>query len=161
VAEPAVRVLADRGDITLEAVWRVAWRRDRVALSDAALELMDRCAAAFDGLVASRVRADPQALIYGVTSAPGDRARVALDPEAQAERPSRLWTAMSFGDPLPARVTRAISLARLANFLGGHAAVRSGVAAAVVAMVNDESLPVVPAQSNGGAGEILPLGTLF
>jgi histidine ammonia-lyase len=58
-------------------------------------------------------------------------------------------------------VTRAISLARLANFLGGHAAVRSGVAAAVVAMVNDESLPVVPAQSNGGAGEILPLGTLF
>jgi histidine ammonia-lyase len=109
---------------------------------------MDRSAAAFDAFVASRVRADPQALIYGVTSAPGDRATLVLDPEAQASRPSRLWTAMSYGDPLPARVTRAIVLARLANFLGGHAAVRSDVAAAIADMLNDGPLPVVPAQSN-------------
>jgi histidine ammonia-lyase len=161
VADLGVLVLADRRDITLETARRVAWRRDRVVLADAALGLMDRSAAAFDALVASRLRADPQALIYGVTSAPGDGATVALDPEAQAKPPSRLWTAMSFGEPLPARVTRAIALARLANFLGGHAAVRSQVAAAVVEMINDESLPVVPSQSNGGAGEILPLGTLF
>ncbi len=68
---------------------------------------------------------------------------------------------MSYGDPLPERVTRAIALARLANFLGGHAAVRSEVAAAVADMLNRGPLPVVPAQSNGGAGEILALGTLF
>jgi histidine ammonia-lyase len=161
VADPGVLVLTNRFDITLEAVSRVAWRGERIALAKEALETMDRCAAAFDAVVASRVRAYPQALIYGVTSAPGDGARVALGPEAQARRPSRLWTAMSYGAPLPARVTRAIALARLANFLGGHAAVRSDVAAAVVDMLHGGSLPVVPAQSNGGAGEILPLGTLF
>jgi histidine ammonia-lyase len=111
--------------------------------------------------VASRLRADPQALIYGVTSAPGDRATVALGPEAQASRPSRLWTAMSYGDPLPGRVTRAIALTRLSNFLGGHAAVRSHVAVAVADLLNGGRLPVVPVQSNGGAGEILALGTLF
>ncbi len=161
VADPGVLVLTDRFDITLEAVSRVAWRGERVALADTALETMDRCAASFDAFVEARVRADPQALIYGVTSAPGDRATVALSPDAQAIRPSRLWTAMSFGDPLPARVTRAIVLARLANFLGGHAAVRSEVASAVADMLGGGPLPDLPAQSNGGAGEVLPLGTLF
>jgi histidine ammonia-lyase len=161
LADPGVLVLSDRFDITLEAVSRVAWRGARVALVNEALETMDHCAVAFDSLVADRIRADPQALVYGVTSAPGDRAAVALSPGAQASRPSRLWTAMSYGEPLPARVTRAIVLARLANFLGGHAAVRSEVAAAVADMLNLDSLPVVPAQSNGGSGEILALGTLF
>jgi histidine ammonia-lyase len=154
-------VLGDRFDITLDAVARVAWRRQPVALAERALRRMDECAAAFEALVAARVSADPRALIYGVTSAPGDRGKVALDPEAQARRPSRLWTAMSFGEPLPERVVRAIVLARLANFVEGHAAVRASVAAAVVDMLNGDLLPVVPAQSNGGAGEILPLGTLF
>lgn len=154
-------VLADRFDITLDAVSRVAWRGERVELTDVALRTMDESAAAFEALVHARVQADPRALIYGVTSAPGDRARAALDPEAQARRPTRLWTAMSYGQPLPERVTRAILLARLANLLGGHGAVRSRVAAAIIAMLNDGPVPVVPAQSNGGAGEILPLGTLF
>ncbi len=161
MADPGALVVTDRFDITLEAITRVAWQGERLAVSKEALEAMDRCAAAFDALVASRVRADSQALIYGVTSAPGDRATLPLGPEAQASRPSRLWTAMSYGDPLPVRVTRAIALARLANFLGGHAAVRSELAAAIADMLNVGPLPVVPGQSNGGAGEILPLGTLF
>ena len=157
MADPGVLVLADRFDITLEAVSRVAWRGERVALAETALETMDRCAASFDAFVESRVRADPQALIYGVTSAPGDRATVALGPDARASRPSRLWTAMSYGDPLPARVTRAIVLARLANFLGGHAAVRSDVAIAVAGMLDGGPLPVVPAQSNGARAKSCPL----
>jgi histidine ammonia-lyase len=153
--------LGDRFDITLDAVERVAWRGERVGLQAAAIQTMDECAAAFDALVRARVREDPQALIYGVTSAPGDAAGAALDAEAQARRPTRLWTAMSYGEPLPERVTRAIALARLANLLGGHAAARAQVASAVVEMLNGDELPVVPSQSNGGSGEILPLGTLF
>ena len=65
-----------------------------------------------------------ESLIYGVTSAPGDAASAALDEQGRGERPTRLWTAMSFGEALPERVVRAIVLARLANFLEGHAAVR-------------------------------------
>jgi histidine ammonia-lyase len=154
-------LVGDRFDITVEAVARAAWRGEPVSIAEAALRRMDDCAAAFDTLVQSRVRTDPEALIYGVTSAPGDRARVVLDAEAQDRRPTRLWTAMSYGESLPDRVTRAILLARLANFVGGHAAVRPQVAVAVVEMLNGGPLPVVPAQSNGGSGEILPLGTLF
>ena len=96
--------------------------------------------------VQARVAEDPGALIYGTTTAPGDGAAVALTAEAQARRPTRLWTAHSFGEPLPERVMRAIVLARLSNFVDGHAAVRGEVASAVAAML-DAPLPAVPARA--------------
>jgi histidine ammonia-lyase len=152
--------LATRDDISLDAVLRVAWEGESVELVPEAVARMDDAHAAFAALVAARVAEDPGALIYGTTTAPGDAAAVALTPEAAARRPTRLWTAHSFGEPLPERVVRAIVVARLANFVGGHAAVRGEVARAVVGML-DEPLPDVPADGNGGAGEILALGRLF
>jgi histidine ammonia-lyase len=72
-----------------------------------------------------------------------------------------MWTASSFGEPLPERVVRTIVLARLANLVEGHAGARAHVAAAVAAMLDGRSLPAVPARGNGGAGEILALAHLF
>jgi histidine ammonia-lyase len=162
VGEPSVITLAERHDITLAALEAIAWRRIRVEIAPQTLARMDLCAESFDRLVAERVGDDSGALIYGVTSAPGDSAATVLDGQAAARRPTRLWTAMSYGDPLPERVVRGIVLARLANFLGGHAAARGQVAIAVAEMLNDEGgVPPVPIQSNGGSGEILALGTLF
>jgi histidine ammonia-lyase len=152
--------LATRADLSLEAVRRVAWEGEGVELAPAALERIDAGHAAFEAFVAARLAEDPGALIYGTTTAPGDGAAVALTAEAQARRPTRLWTAHSFGAPLPERVVRAIVLARLANFVEGNAAVRGDVVRAVVAML-DEPLPEVPADGNGGSGEILALGRLF
>src|SRR5271157_5478132 len=99
----SVRV-GDRHDLTLELVHAVAWRGERLEIAPEALDLMDRCHGSFETYVADRIRADPGALIYGVTSAPGDSAVSALSQEGQADRPTQLWTAMSFGEPLPARV---------------------------------------------------------
>jgi histidine ammonia-lyase len=154
-------LVRDRRDITLEVVHAVAWRGARLEIAAEALELMDRCHESFEAYVANRVQAEPEALIYGVTSAPGDAAATALTQEGQAGRPSQLWTAMSFGEPLPVRVVRAILVARLANLLEGHAAVRSQVALAVAGLLDRDRLPAVPAQGNGGSGEILALGSLF
>jgi histidine ammonia-lyase len=152
--------LTTRADVTLDAVRRVAWEGETVELAPAALALMDRCHAAFAAFVEARVAEDPGALIYGTTTAPGDGAAVALTAEAQARRPKRLWTAHAFGDPLPERVARAIVLARLSNFLEGHAAVRGALAEAVGALL-EAPLPPIPAQGSGGAGEIVALGRLF
>jgi histidine ammonia-lyase len=152
--------IATRADITPESVRRVAWEGEDVELAPAALEQMDRAHRSFTAFVEARIAEDPGALIYGTTTAPGDGAAVALTPEAQARRPTRLWTAHAFGAPLPDRVVRAIVLARLANFVDGHAAVRPQVASAVAAMLG-EPLPEVPSQGNGGAGEIVALGRLF
>jgi histidine ammonia-lyase len=155
------RMIRTRREITLELVRAVAWHRERLTIDPEALALMDETHESFHALVADRVGQDPKALIYGVTSAPGDAAPAALTEEAKARRPDRLWTAMSFGEPLPDRVVRAILLARLANFLDGHAAVRGALATAVADMLADTALPGVPSQSNGGSGEILALGSLF
>ena len=152
--------LATRADVTLDAVRRVAWEGDAVEFVPETLARMDRCHAAFAALVEARVAADPGALIYGTTTAPGDGAAVALSPEAQARRPKRLWSAHAFGEPLPERVARAIVLARLTNFVEGHAAVRAVLAQVVAAML-EAPLPPVPSQGTGGAGEIVALGRLF
>jgi histidine ammonia-lyase len=154
-------LLAIRSDIDLEAVRRVAWEGAGVELAAEAVQRMDAAHASLQALVDARVAEDPGALIYGITTAPGDAAATALTPEAAARRPTRLWTAASYGDALPERVVRAIVLARLANFVEGHAGARAEVARAVAAMLDDGTLPAVPAQGNGGAGEILALGRLF
>ena len=153
-------LVGNRADVSLETVRRVAWEGEGVEIAPAAIAEMDRCHAAFAALVEARVAEDPGALIYGTTTAPGDGAAVPLTPEAQARRPTRLWTAHAFGEPLPERVVRAIILARLSNFVAGHAAVRGGLAQAVAALL-DAPLPAVPAQGSGGSGEIVALGRLF
>jgi histidine ammonia-lyase len=153
-------LVGKRADVSLEAVRRVAWEGEGVEVAPAAIAQMDRCHAAFAAFVEARLAEDPGALIYGTTTAPGDGAAVALTPEAQARRPTRLWTAHAFGEPLPDRVVRAIVLARLSNFIEGHAAVRGALAQAVAALL-DAPLPPVPAQGSGGSGEVVALGRLF
>jgi histidine ammonia-lyase len=151
--------LGNRSDITLEAFEQVAWQRQPVEVLPAAIALMDRCHSSFEAFIADRLAADPVAQIYGITFGPGDAG--AVDP-ANDTRPTKLWTAASFGEPLPERVVRGIVLARLANFIDGHAAARGLVATAIAAMLDPFiPIPTVPAQGNGGAGEILPLGHLF
>src|SRR5215467_11007531 len=150
-----------RSDITLSALRRVAWDEEGVELGPDAIARMDRSHESFDAYVRSRLAADPEAMIYGVTTGPGDDGRRNLSDEAASRRPTRLWTATSFGEPLPERVVRGIVLARLANFVEGHATARAEVGHAIAAMLDAEQLPSVPAQGNGGAGEVLALGHLF
>jgi histidine ammonia-lyase len=69
--------------------------------------------------------------------------------------------AVSFGDYYPERVTRAIVLARFANFLHGHAAATPRLADALIDMLNNGPMPKVAATGQGGAGEILGLYPLF
>jgi histidine ammonia-lyase len=69
--------------------------------------------------------------------------------------------ATSFGDYLPERVVRGIVLARLTNFIEGHAATTPRMADAVVQMLDGRPMPPVAASGQGGAGEILALYPLF
>ena len=151
--------LTSRRDITLEAVRRVAWQGEGVRLTEAALSCMTEGRAAFLALLDG----DPDITIYGVTSGYGQMAKIRLTPEQRAKHAAKpsYGSATSYGEAAPERLVRAITLARLANFLEGHAAVSPRIAEAVAAMLNGGLLPRVPLLGNGGAGEILPLGHLF
>jgi histidine ammonia-lyase len=67
----------------------------------------------------------------------------------------------SFGEPLPRRVVRGMVLARLANFVEGHAGVSAELVELVAARLDGRALPAVPRYGNGGPGEIQALGWLF
>ena len=69
--------------------------------------------------------------------------------------------AIAFGEYLPDRVVRGIVLARLTNFLEGHAATTPRIAQAVAAMLDGAPMPPIAAAGQGGAGEILALYPLF
>jgi histidine ammonia-lyase len=151
--------LKTRADINIDAVYRVAWRRENVKIADEALRRIAACRASFLELIEK----DPGTVIYGVTTAMGELAsrRLERDERDRHARIKAFAAATSFGDPLPDRVVRAIVLARRANFLEGHAATTPRVALAVAAMLDGEPMPVVPASGQGGAGEILALYPLF
>lgn len=151
-------VLDSRRDIDLAAVERVAWQGDSVRFSPASLERMQSSREAF-----LRLLDDPDVVVYGVTSGYGQMATQRLDGEARRRHAALPPHAnqVTFGPPLPERVTRAIVLARLANYVEGHAAITPAMAEAVAAMLDGEALPPVSVEGHGGAGEILILGQLF
>jgi len=150
--------LASRRDFSLANVERVAWQREDVAFAAEAQERMSESRAAF-----LRLLENPDVVIYGVTSGYGQMAGMRLDPAQRRLHASRPpWQSMaSFGEALPERVVRAIVFARLANYVEGHAAISPALAEAVAGMLAADELPPVPAEGNGGAGEILPLSHLF
>lgn len=150
--------LETRADFTLENCCSVAWGGHAVSLGETARRAMRQTRADFLELIE---RSD--VTIYGVSTGYGHHARKRLDGEGRklhARQPT-YHRAVSFGDPLPRRVTRAIVFARLANFIEGHAAISPSVAEAVAAMLDGSELPEVPARGQGGAGEILSLAPLF
>ena len=150
--------LDNRSQIDLSAVERVAWAGEHVRFSERARQRMADSRDAFMRLVEQ-----PGVVIYGVTSGYGQMASQRFDREQRqrhAARPPQA-PAASFGNPLPERVTRAIVLARLANYVDGYAAISPALAESVAAMLTDEALPPVPTEGNGGAGEIIALSQLF
>ena len=150
-------VLGSRAGITLAVFEEVAWRGEPVLVEASALQAADVARDAF-----LRLSSRPDVTIYGVTS------RMATEPQQpdiagrRHQARAAALRAVSFGEPLPERVARGIALARLANFLGGHAAVSARLIEAVASLLdNGRVVPSVPAQGNGGSGEILALGHLF
>ncbi len=150
--------LSSRQDITLEALHRVAWQRETVAIAASSVARMAEERQRFMQLIE-----DPAISVYGVTSGYGQNARKRLSPDERklhAKRPP-IQQAAGWGDPLPDRVTRAIIFARLANFVDGTAAITPQVAVAVADMLDGRPLPQIPARGQGGAGEILSLSHAF
>jgi histidine ammonia-lyase len=152
-------ILANRSDLNLTAFYRVAWQRENVRIAEEAMRRIAANRASFLELIDK----DPSVVIYGVTTAMGERASHRLTRE-EREAHARIKpfpAATSFGDYLPDRAVRGIVFARLANFIEGHAATTPRIACAVAEMLDGRAMPAVAAAGQGGAGEILALYPLF
>jgi histidine ammonia-lyase len=151
--------LITRTDINLDTFHRVAWKKENITIDEQALRRIGECRASFLQLIDS----DTDLVIYGVTTAMGELAheRLAGDERDRHARIKAFAAATSFGDPYPERVVRGMVLARLANFLDGHAATTPRIALAVAEMLDGRPMPAVASSGQGGAGEILALYPLF
>ncbi len=150
--------LNSRADFTLDVARRVALEGEGVVFGEAAVARMTRCRESF-----MRLLDDPEVVIYGVTTGFGHQAHKRLTPEERLAQGSRGHhaPATSFGEPLPERVVRAAALARLTNYVEGHAAISPHVAIKAAEMLSWSELPQVPALGNGSPGEIQPLAHLY
>ena len=138
-------VLDSRRQIDLEAFRRVAWAGEPAEIAKEALGRIGERRASLLELVESM----PGARIYGTTTGPDESVKQVLSAEEQRDYESHLtWPPGTFGDPLPERVVRGIVLARLANFIEGHAGVRPEIAQAVVDALDGRPLPSVPSRGN-------------
>jgi len=152
-------VLDTRFGLTLEAVRRVAWQGEAVAIGEVGMARIAEVRAAFLAYIAH----DPEASVYGVNRGQGEMIHQTMG-GADMERLARLKplaAAVPFGQPYPERVTRAMVLARFANILDGHAAATPRLAGKLAEMLNGGTIPPVSQHGQGGAGEILALYTLF
>jgi histidine ammonia-lyase len=149
--------LRTRADVDLAAFRRVAWEGEDVVVSPGALAEVGRRREQFRALVA----ADPQRKLYGVNVHAGDGSDRLMTEAEQRDYERGLHSGTSFGEPLPRRVVRGIVLARLSNFVEGHAAVTPALVEEVAGMLDGRPLPPVPRYGNGGPGEIQAMGWLF
>ena len=152
-------ILNNRWDVNLDATFRVAWQREPVRISDTAMQRIASSRAMF----LEMIERDPSVVVYGVTTSMGESAsqRLTLEQRHRHARIKPFPAAIAFGDYLPDRVVRGIVLARLTNFLEGHAATSPRIAQAVASMLDGAPMPPVAASGQGGAGEILALYPLF
>ena len=151
--------LNSRTEITLDLYRQVAWQGHGVRFGSPAVQRMTVCRNEFLTLLDK----DPTVTIYGVTTGYGHQANRRLEGDARrmhARTPPRACVA-AFGRPVPERVARGIVLARLANFVEGHAAVTPALASEVAALLSRGPLPELSLSGQGGAGEILWAGPLF
>jgi histidine ammonia-lyase len=102
-------------------------------------------------------------VIYGVNTGFGKLADRRISAEDLEELQRRLIAShmVGVGDPLPAEVVRATMLVKVLCLSQGHSGVRRLIVDTLVAMLNNDVLPVVPSQGSVGAsGDLAPLSHL-
>jgi len=101
--------------------------------------------------------------VYGISTGFGSLARRSIPREQVAELQRRLVRShqAGVGEPLPPRVVRLIMLLKLGSLGRGHSGIRMETLDLLMAMLNADLLPVIPAQGSVGAsGDLAPLAAL-
>lgn len=99
-------------------------------------------------------------VIYGVNTGFGRLAdrRIAQDELLELQRRVVFSHMVGIGDPLSDQTVRGVMVVKLLSLCQGHSGIRRDVLDLLVAMVNNDILPVVPSQGSVGAsGDLAPL----
>jgi histidine ammonia-lyase len=101
--------------------------------------------------------------VYGITTGFGSLAKTTIDAGQVTELQRRvvLSHCTGVGAPLSARVTRLVLLLKVNALAQGRSGIRRGVIEALLALLDADALPVLPAKGSVGAsGDLAPLAHL-
>jgi histidine ammonia-lyase len=150
-------VVLDGRSLTLGDVGDVAANRARVALSAEALVAIRNSAAELKRLSEGREPA------YGINTGLGIFADkpIAQESAARLSRTLILSHAVGIGEPFTPEITRAAMLVRANSLAIGLSGVRPELPETLLAMINHDVVPIVPAQGSlGSSGDLAPLAHL-
>lgn len=143
--------------LTLEDFGAVVYGRTPCTLAEEARERVEASRRVIEEVVA---RGEA---VYGVNTGFGNLASVRIDPEDLATLQERLLMshAAGMGEPLPDPAVRGMLLLRAHTLARGHSGVRPRLIEALLALLNQDLLPVVPSRGSVGAsGDLAPLAHL-
>lgn len=146
-------ILIDGRSLTLEAIARVAWDDEPVALLPASLKEVAACRALIDRSL------QKDTIIYGVTTGFGKLSDIRIPQDQLQQLQINLLRshACGAGEPLPEAEVRAALLLRANTFAKGFSGVRPTVIETLVEMLNKGVHPIVPSRGSVGAsGDLAP-----
>ncbi|NLC11862.1 MAG: aromatic amino acid lyase, partial [Firmicutes bacterium] len=147
-------ICIDGNHLTIEDIVAVARQKEKVSISPAAKEAIDRASRMISNIVSQGE------VVYGVTTGFGKLAHVTISQKETSELQKNLIRshAVGVGDNLPEEVVRAIMLLRANTLAKGHSGIRLEVIQLLVDMLNCGLHPVIPSQGSVGAsGDLVPL----
>lgn len=106
---------------------------------------------------------DEGKVIYGVTTGFGEFANVSISKKDIEKLQENLIISHStgVGDPLPPFIVKIMMLLRVNALASGHSGIRLETLELLIAMINNNIIPVIPSQGSvGSSGDLAPLSHL-
>jgi histidine ammonia-lyase len=142
------------GTLTLKQLRALLDQPRPIALDPASHGAIDRSAAVVQAVI------DRGETAYGINTGFGAlaRTRIKNDQLTELQRRLVLSHAAGTGDPLPDAIVRAVLILKINGLARGFSGIRRSVIDALVALVNAEVYPRIPAKGSVGAsGDLAPL----
>ena len=146
--------------LTLEQFAAVVHEQEACQVSEPSRQALLRSREVIERLEARAMEGDP---VYGVNTGFGDLARVRIPQDQLRVLQERLVMshAAGVGDPLPSEAVRGMLLLRANALAKGFSGVRPELVDFLLALLNQDLLPVVPSRGSVGAsGDLAPLAHL-
>ena len=140
--------------LTIDDVVRVARKRERVGLSDSAVERMVQSRIWVDKVL------DSDKPVYGINTGFGELSKILVPRERweSLQRNLILSHCTGVGERFPEDICRAIILLRINSLIAGYSGIRVETVNQLVLLLNKDIYPVIPCKGSvGSSGDLAPL----
>ena len=149
-----MKVVITGQDLTLEQIEAVARNKEKLELSEAAKESVQRSRRVVDTIIKEK------RVVYGVTTGFGSFCNTVIPTEESKilQKNLIITHAVGAGNPLPTEISRAVMLLRINNLAKGFSGIRMETLETLIAMLNKGVSPIIPEKGSlGASGDLAPL----